>query len=130
MSIDHFNPYEDEAAERWGGTGAYRQSAARTSQYTEDDWKRLGAEADAINTALVHLMTTGMAPESEEAMQLAEQHREHISTWFYECPLQMHAALGRMYVADPRFTASIDRAGKGLAAYLSAAIGANSRRPR
>lgn len=120
--------YEAEAAERWGHTDAHKQSAARTATYTRDDWNRLSAEAEAINAALVQLMNAGVAPDSDDAMQLAEEHREHISAWFYACPPQMHAALGAMYVADPRFTANIDKAGEGLAAYLSAAIAANAQR--
>ena len=41
-----------------------------------------------------------------------------IDRWFYPCSPAMHAALGEMYVADPRFTATFDKVRPGLAQYL------------
>ncbi|TRZ86862.1 MAG: MerR family transcriptional regulator, partial [Streptomycetaceae bacterium] len=32
------NEYENEVQERWGDTDAYRQSKARTSKYTHEDF--------------------------------------------------------------------------------------------
>ncbi|MBT8200413.1 MAG: TipAS antibiotic-recognition domain-containing protein, partial [Acidimicrobiia bacterium] len=58
----------------------------------------------------------------------AEAHRSHISKWFYECTTEIHAGLGAMYVSDPRFKANIDKAGDGLAQFLSDAITANAAR--
>lgn len=125
-----FDPaqYAEEAEQRWGDTEAYRQSARRTARYTKADWKRLGEEAAAINQQFLDLMAAGAPPEGEAAMDVAELHRAHISQWFYDCSKQIHAGLGTMYVADRRFTENIDRAGEGLAAYMSAAIAANSLR--
>ena len=59
-------------------------------------------------------------------MAVAERHRAHISKWFYDCSPEIHRGLGQMYVADPRFTRNIDKAGPGLAQYMSAAIAANA----
>ena len=125
-----FDPadHEAEVLERWGDTEAYRESAMRTADYTKADWERLGAEANAINQALIELMESGVPASGEEAMDLAERHRTHISRWFYECTSEIHAALGRMYVEDQRFTDNIDRAAPGLARYLSEAIAANAGR--
>lgn len=125
-----FDPadYEDEVRERWGDTDAYKQSAARTARYTKDDWLRLKAEAEEINQAFLELMTNGAAADSEAAMDVAERHRAHIGDWFYDCPKEMHAGLGAMYVTDDRFKNTIDKAGSGLAEYMSAAIAANSTR--
>ena len=61
-------------------------------------------------------------------MDVAERHRSHISKWFYACTSEIHAELGRMYVADPRFAERIDATAPGLAEYMSAAIGANAAR--
>jgi len=125
-----FNPreYEAEVEERWGDTDAYRQSARRTARYTKADWERLGAEADEINRRFVHLMADGVAADSEAAMEVAAAHRAHISKWFYECPIEMHAGLGQMYITDQRFRDNIDQAGEGLAEYMAAAIAANAAR--
>jgi len=119
--------FADEGRERWGDTDAYREAARRTAGYTDQDWKQLRTESAAIDVGLVALMSQGAPADGPAAMELAERHRAHITKWFYECTPEIHAGLGRMYVADPRFTERIDEAGPGLAAYLSAAIAANYR---
>jgi DNA-binding transcriptional MerR regulator len=125
-----FDPaqYEDEAKERWSETDAYRQSAQRTARYTKQDWEQLGQEADAINQRFLALMAAGTPAESDSAMDVGEEHRAHITKWFYDCPKTMHAGLGQMYIADERFQERIDKAGVGLAEYSAAAIAANSQR--
>jgi hypothetical protein len=40
----------------------------------------------------------------------------------------MHAQLGQMYVADPRFTATYEKIHLGMARYVCAAIAANAAR--
>lgn len=125
-----FDPtdHQGEAEERWGGSDSFDESVERVEGYTKADWGRLQQEASEINEALLHLMDIGVDFDSEEAMDLAERHREHISRWFYECTPEIHAGLGEMYIADERFKANIDEGGEGLAEYLSKAIAANSRR--
>ena len=123
-----FDPaeYEDEAKERWDDSDAYKQSVKRTSQYTKDDWLRNKAEVSEIYAAFVTLMSNGVPPASVQAAEVAERHRAHISEWYYDCSKGIHAGLGQMYVADPRFTKNIDKHGEGLAAYMSDAIAAAS----
>lgn len=125
-----FDPakYEEEAKERWGDSDAYKQSAARTSRYTRQDWETIKAENDAINRRLLELMAAGEAANGDAAMDVAEEHRMHITKWYYECPKMMHAGLGQMYVADVRFKENIDKVGDGLAEFMSAAIAANAAR--
>jgi len=65
---------------------------------------------------------------SVEAMDAAEQARQHITRWFYDCPVDMHRNLGDMYVADERFTATYEKVAPGLAAYVRDAIHANADR--
>ncbi len=125
-----FDPsqYEEEVKQRWGGGEAYRESARRTSRYTRADWEQIKQDGEEINEAFLTLMRTGTPPTDPAATEVAERHRAYISKWFYECSPEIHAGLGQMYVADPRFTESIDRAGPGLARYMSEAIVANARR--
>ena len=73
-------------------------------------------------------MEAGTSPTSEAAMEVAEEHRQHISRWFYPCPRQMHQGLGELYVNDARFTANIDRMKTGMSQYLSQAFKANAQR--
>ena len=125
-----FDPaqYEEETKERWGDTDAYRESARRVSRYTKDDWKAMQADADAINQDFLKLMAAGIPAGDPAAMDLAERHRLHITKWFYDCTKEIHAGLGQMYLADVRFKENIDKAGEGLAEFLSAAIAANAMR--
>ena len=125
-----FDPaqYEEEAKERWGESDAFKQSVQRTSGYTKDDWVTIGAENDAINQSFLALMAADTPADDPAAMAVAEQHRAHITKWYYDCSMEIHAGLGQMYVADVRFKENIDKAGEGLAEYMSAAIAANAAR--
>jgi DNA-binding transcriptional MerR regulator len=120
--------YEAEAEVRWGETDAYKQSAQRTAGYTKQDWENLKVEADGINQKFLDLRAEGVPPSDPAAMAVAEEHRAHITRWFYDCPIEIHTGLGQMYVADERFRKNIDKAGEGLAEYMSEAIAANSAR--
>ncbi|MEU9146134.1 MerR family transcriptional regulator [Streptomyces sp. NPDC048349] len=118
--------YAEEAQQRWGGTDAYAESQRRTASYTKDDWQRIQDQAADWGRRYAALMEAGEPAEGERAMDLAEEHRLHISTWFYACPYEMHTCLGEMYVADERFTAFYDALKPGLALHLRDAILANA----
>ncbi|MHB9860001.1 MerR family transcriptional regulator [Streptomyces sp. YIM S03343] len=120
--------YADEAEQRWGGTAAYAESQRRAARYAKDDWRRLQAEADDWSARYTALMTDGEPPAGERAMDLAEEHRRHIGTWFYDCSYDMHRCLGDMYVSDERFKAFYDSMRPGLAEHLRDAITANADR--
>ncbi|MCA6092302.1 MerR family transcriptional regulator [Streptomyces sp. SCA3-4] len=115
-----------EAEQRWGGTDAYAESKRRTSSYTKEDWLRIKERADGLNARIAALMESGAAPESEEAMDLAEEHRRQIGEHYYACSYEMHTGLGEMYVADERFTATYEAIRPGMASYLRDAILANA----
>jgi DNA-binding transcriptional MerR regulator len=117
-----------EAEERWGENDAFRESQRRTARYTKSDWQRMKEESAAPIGALTAAMRAGAPADSSEAMDGAEAHRQHISRWFYDCTYEIHAGLGEMYVADPRFTATYEKVAPGLAAYLRDAIVANAAR--
>src|SRR4051794_39234194 len=120
--------YEREAEERWGDTEAWTQSQRRTRAYSKEDWARIKAEADDVTQRLATALQAGVPADSEQAMDLAEEHRQHITRWFYDCPPEMHAGLGRMYVEDERFTATYEQVAPGLAQYVSTAVQANAAR--
>ncbi|MGW0330917.1 MerR family transcriptional regulator [Streptomyces sp. NPDC003011] len=120
--------YAEEAEQRWGGTEAYAESQRRAARYTKDDWKRVQAEANAWSERYDALMAAGEQPAGDRAMDLAEEHRQHIRTWFYDCPYELHRCLGDMYVSDERFKAFYDSLRPGLAEHLRDAIKANAAR--
>jgi DNA-binding transcriptional MerR regulator len=120
--------YEAEVEERWGETDAYQQSRRRTAAYTREDWLRIKAEGEDLERRFAAALRSGAAADSAQAMGVAEEHRQHIGRWFYDCPPRMHAGLGRMYVEDERFTAHYERVAPGLAEYVSTAVQANAAR--
>lgn len=128
--FDGFDPakYEAEAQARWGHTDAYQESASRTRHHSPEDWQRIKTETSDLYRRIAALLQSGAAPTSPEAMELAEEHRLQIDRWFYACSHAMHENLGPMYVADARFSDEIDAHGAGTAAFLAAAIAANSKR--
>lgn len=125
-----FDPTEhaEEVKERWGDTEAYRESQRRTSRYSKEDWERLGRESEAITQALGSAYESGVSAESELAMDLAEQARQHIDRWFYACSPEMHRNLGEMYVNDARFAKVYDDRAAGLSVFVRDAIRANAAR--
>ncbi len=120
--------YAEEAEQRWGGTEAYAESQRRAAGYTKDDWQRMQAEVNDWSERYTALMADGEPPTGEAAMDMAEEHRQHIGTWFYECPYELHQSLGEMYLSDERFKAFYDSMRPGLAEHLRDAIRANASR--
>lgn len=130
--FDGFDPkdHADEAQQRWGESEVWKESAARTKGYAKDDWVRLKGEAADIMARAATLFEAGASPTDQEAMDVAEAYRDHISRWFYECSKERAAALTSLYDNDERFAANIDKASTrlGLTPWWSAAIRANAAR--
>ena len=120
--------YEAEAEERWGDTEAWQESQRRTRGYTKEDWLRVKAEGEDVERRFAEALRDGVPADSGRAMDLAEEHRQLISRNYYDCPPEVHAALGRMYVEDERFTAHYEQVAPGLAQYVSSAVQANAAR--
>ena len=125
---DYRESWEDEAGQKWGEGDLWKESRRRTGGYRKEDWQRIKAESDALDQRLAQALTAGLDPAGAEAMDLAEEHRQHITGHFYTCGHEIHRGLAAMYVADPRFTATYDRLAPGLAQWLHDAIIANADR--
>ena len=125
--FDGFDPsaYDEEVRARWGATDAYKESARRTRQYGKPEWEAIRSESEAIYARLAQLRLQGAAVADPAVQAAVEDHRLHIERWFYPCSREMHRGLGEMYVADPRFTASLDKTGgAGFAQFFRDAIAA------
>ncbi|MFD3307867.1 MerR family transcriptional regulator [Streptomyces sp. NPDC058694] len=120
--------HAEEAERRWGGTEAYAESQRRAARYTKDDWKRMQAEVASWGERYDSLMEAGEPATGERAMDMAEEHRQHIGQWFYDCSYEIHRGLGEMYVSDARFKEFYDSMRPGLAEHLRDAITANAAR--
>ncbi|MEU6916090.1 MerR family transcriptional regulator [Streptomyces olindensis] len=120
--------YADEAEARWGGTDQYAESQRRVARYTKEDWQRIQDQSADWGERYGALMAASEPPAGEAAMALAEEHRQHICTWYYECSYDIHRGLGEMYVSDERFKAFYESMRPGLAEHLRDAIAANAAR--
>jgi len=125
-----FDPAEHEAEteQRWGETDAFKQSRRRTSGYGKKEWLAIKAEGEQIESGMAAALQAGLPASSDAAMDLAEQHRNHISRWFYDCEYAIHRGLAEMYVADPRFAAHYEQRAAGLSRYMHDAVMANAER--
>jgi len=120
--------YGEEVEARWGDSELLAESRRRTAGYGKQDWLRINAEAGDVEQRLAQALREGVPADSAEATDLAEEHRQHISRWFYDCSPEVHVALAQMYVEDARFTAHYDDIAPGLAQYVSTAVQANAAR--
>jgi len=112
--------YAKEAEERWGGTEAYTESAAKTKAYGKGDWARIQSEAQIIFQAFAANMKE--SPSSPAVQILVADWQDHITKNYYTCTKEILAGLGKMYTADERFSKNIDQYGSGLALFMSKAI--------
>ena len=120
--------HADEAKERWGDTDAYKQSMQRTSRYTKEDWLKIKSESFDLHQRMAAAFSGGVAADSEAAMDLAEEHRQQINRWYYDCGYDIHRGLAELYLADQRFTRNYDDMMPGLARFVHDAIKANADR--
>ena len=99
-----------EVEERWGKTDALRVTASGSS-YSKADWLA-EVRGRGVRPAVGGGDASGAAPDSEAAMDAAEEHRQHISRGS-RLLVRDHVGLGEMYVADPRFTATYEAIARG-----------------
>lgn len=112
--------YAQEAKEKYGHTDAWKESQARTSRYTGQDWAEIMAKGDAIYKKLAAIMDR--SPDDPAVQDAVGEIRQHITDSFYTCTVDIFRGLGELFVADGRFTANIDKYGEGLAVFLRDAI--------
>lgn len=116
------NKYAKEVRERWGDTGAYKESERRTADYDLADWNELSVGMNEIMADFAELKCSGVAPSDEPARHQVEKLKQFITDRMYTCTDEILSGLGQTYVADDRFTKNIDKHGEGTAAYVSDCI--------
>ena len=119
-----FEKYKAEAIEKWGKTDAYREYAERTENYSGQKRNDLAVGMDHIMAEFALCMRKDERPDSAEAQNLVKMLQDHITGNYYLCTNEILASLGQMYVADERFTKSIDKHADGTAAFICEAIAA------
>jgi len=116
----HQEKYKEEVEKRYGKSDAYKESQEKTSKYSKNDWENIMEEVSVIYEELSKLMDKD--PSDEKVQALIEKWRNHITTNFYNCTIEIFRGLALMYVGDERFTKNIDKYGEGLAQFMSDAM--------
>jgi hypothetical protein len=114
--------FESEVHERWGDTDAYRQSKARTSKYSKEDFEAAKVDQEAATELFVYAFGNSLPIDSPKAQEAVLAHRDAITKWFYDCSVEMQKNLAVMYIEDPRFKEYYDGRVRGLAQYVHDAI--------
>jgi hypothetical protein len=111
--------YEDEARERW--PKEYEQSKRFTDGLSTDDTNRMQQEFTDQMVRMAELRAAGVPVRDERVQDEVDAlHRSVSRMWTPNAAA--FAGLGRMYVDDPRFTATYDRVSPGLAEYYRDAM--------
>jgi hypothetical protein len=116
--------FESEVHERWGDTDAYRQSKAKTSKYSKEDYEAAKVDQEAATELFVYAFGNSLPIDSPKAQEAVRAHRDAITKWFYDCSIEMQKNLALMYIEDPRFKEYYDGRVRGLAQYVHDAINA------
>ena len=114
--------FESEVHERWGDTDAYRQSKARTSKYSKEDFEAAKIDQETATELFVYAFGNSLPIDSPKAQEAVIAHREAITKWFYDCTVEIQKNLAVMYIEDPRFKEYYDGRVRGLAQYVHDAI--------
>ena len=114
--------YDAEVQARWGNTTAFKQSQAKTSKYSKEDFRKAKVDQEAATELFVYAYGNGLEISSEKTQAAVMAHREAISKWFYECTPEMQKKLAVMYIEDKRFKEYYDGRVRGLAQYVHDAI--------
>jgi hypothetical protein len=114
--------FENEVQERWGETDAYRQSKAKTSKYSKDDFEAAKVDQEAATELFVYAFGNSLPIDSPKAQEAVRAHRDAITKWFYDCSVDMQKNLATMYIEDPRFKEYYEGRVRGLAQFVHDAI--------
>jgi DNA-binding transcriptional MerR regulator len=120
------DPYAAEARERYGEVAVEAQ--ARAASWDDDTARGIKEEGDAVNRDAAALLQAGVPVDDPRVQDVIARHHAWVSH-FWTPGRDAYIGLGRLYVDDERFTATIDAAAPGLAAYLrdAMAVYANAR---
>jgi len=125
MDFDAFDrseiaAYESEAKEKWGGTDAWQEYAARPKRSAAEQQTAAEEMMDIFREigGLKHL-----SPADDRVQALIARLQDHITGHYYTCSKEILRGLGQMYTGDPRMKKNIDKAGgEGTAAFAAEAI--------
>jgi MerR family transcriptional regulator, thiopeptide resistance regulator len=113
------DPYAAEARERWGEQAVEAQR--RAASWDDATAARIRDEGDTIHRRLAEALRAGTPADDAAVQDVVAEHHAWVSR-FWTPDAAAYTGLGRLYVDDERFTATIDAHEPGLSAYLCAAM--------
>ena len=116
-----FAAHQDEAEECFGDTNDWRESRRRTASWHGAEWRQNSARFHDVEQRMIEAIRAGVAPDSERAAGLVEEHREVLSEFFPVTPSK-HFIMSRAYIADERFREHYESQQAGFAQWLADAI--------
>jgi len=118
FSMENYEKYKEEAIEKYGDTAI--NSYKKTSKYSKKKWETIINEGNTIYRNLADNMDKDVS--DPYVQQLIGQWKDHITTYYYDCNIEIFRGLGQLYVSDERFTKNIDKTKQGLAGYMKEAM--------
>ncbi|MDT0301328.1 TipAS antibiotic-recognition domain-containing protein [Streptomonospora wellingtoniae] len=115
------------ARQRYGDTTQWQQYAERSASRGPKEWQAVAEAVAELDRALGNAMEAGVAPGSLEANRLVERHRDVFAASYFPLTRRMQVCLGRMYEADPGFSAHYDGVRTGLAPWFRRIVDASAR---
>jgi hypothetical protein len=112
------NPYEAEARERWGDE-AVDASYQRMQNWTPEQAELARTGFGRVHSGLAELEAAGVPVTDPRVQELVGLHYEVISL-FWTPSAEAYRNLGRMYLEDERFQATIG--GEAVTRYLAEAM--------
>jgi DNA-binding transcriptional MerR regulator len=119
------DPHAAEARELYGEEAVEAQR--RTAGWDDATSGAVAAEGDGVHRDLAALMRAGAPVDDPAVQEVIARHHAWVCH-FWTPGREAYTGLGRLYVDDPRFTATIDATAPGLSAYLRDAIAVHAER--
>jgi len=113
------NPYEAEARERWGDE-AVDASYQRIRDLAPEQAELARTGFGKVHSGLAELLAAGVPVTDPRVQELVGLHHEVVSL-FWTPSAEAYRNLGRMYLDDERFQATIG--GEAVTRYLAEAMG-------
>lgn len=113
------DPYAAEARERW--PEQYAAAQEKVADWGPEQVAGMHGEKDAVHRRLAGLMAAGEPVDAPTVQDAVAAHHAWVGR-FWVPGREAYVGLGRMYVDDERFTATIDAYAAGLSPYLRDAI--------
>ncbi|HKS45008.1 MAG TPA: MerR family transcriptional regulator [Amycolatopsis sp.] len=108
-------------------TEAFDSAETAQASFTAADYEHAAAQGTALFRRLAQVMRAGAAPHEPAALDAVAEHYESVCHYWQPTP-EAYAAMGRLYLTDPRQRSMAEHADPDLPAWLAAAIEAYARR--